>query len=109
MSNTPTPSIRFSSSPFPTRPNGNICGTTARGCITSNRKSDFHRKERKGRKKEMTDQKINALCDRVRQTAYEIHLYLGHGHLEKVYENALTHRFAKTRSGGKATISAQCV
>jgi GxxExxY protein len=29
------------------------------------------------------------------QTAYEIHLYLGHGHLEKVYENALTHRLRK--------------
>ena len=43
----------------------------------------------------MTDQEINALCDRVRQTAYEIHLYLGHGHLEKVYENALTHRLRK--------------
>jgi GxxExxY protein len=33
--------------------------------------------------------------DQVRQTAYEIHLYLGHGHLEKVYENALTHRLRK--------------
>jgi GxxExxY protein len=43
----------------------------------------------------MTDQEINALCDRVRQTAYEIHLFLGHGHLEKVYENALTHRLRK--------------
>jgi GxxExxY protein len=43
----------------------------------------------------MTDEEINALCDRVRQTAYAIHLYLGHGHLEKVYENALTHRLRK--------------
>ena len=43
----------------------------------------------------MTEREINALCDRVRQTAYEIHLYLGHGHLEKVYENALTHRLRK--------------
>ena len=33
----------------------------------------------------MTEREINALCDRVRQTAYEIHLYLGNGHLEKVY------------------------
>ena len=37
----------------------------------------------------MTEREINALCDRVRQTAYAIHLYLGNGHLEKVYENAL--------------------
>jgi GxxExxY protein len=43
----------------------------------------------------MTEREINALCDRVRQTAYEIHFYLGHGHLEKVYENALAHRLRK--------------
>jgi GxxExxY protein len=29
------------------------------------------------------------------QTAYEIHLYLGNGHLEKVYENALGNRLRK--------------
>ncbi len=38
----------------------------------------------------MTD--IKALCDVVRQTAYDIHFYHGQGHLEKVYENALVHR-----------------
>lgn len=38
---------------------------------------------------------IKALCDHVRQTAYDIHLYHGHGHLEKVYENALAHRLRK--------------
>lgn len=43
----------------------------------------------------MTEREINALCDRVRQTAYEIHLYFGHGHMEKVYENALAHRLRK--------------
>jgi len=43
----------------------------------------------------MTEREINALCDRVRQTAYEIHLYLGNGHLEKVYVNALAHRLRK--------------
>lgn len=41
----------------------------------------------------MTD--IKALCDLVRQVAYEIHVYHGHGHLEKVYENALAHRLRK--------------
>ncbi len=35
------------------------------------------------------------LCDRVRETAYAIHRYHGHGHLEKVYENALAHRLRK--------------
>jgi GxxExxY protein len=38
---------------------------------------------------------INGLCDLVRQTAYDIHLYHRNGHLEKVYENALAHRLRK--------------
>lgn len=36
--------------------------------------------------------KIKELCDQVRQTAYNIHVFHAHGHLEKVYENALAHR-----------------
>ncbi len=39
---------------------------------------------------------INKLCDVVRETSYDIHVYHGHGHLEKVYENALVHRLMKT-------------
>jgi GxxExxY protein len=39
--------------------------------------------------------KIKELCQRVRQTAYDIHVYHAHGHLEKVYENALAHRLRK--------------
>jgi len=38
---------------------------------------------------------INDLCDVVRQTAYDIHVYLGNGHLEKVYENALAYELHK--------------
>lgn len=38
---------------------------------------------------------INLLCDIVRETGYDIHCYLHHGHLEKVYENALAHRLQK--------------
>jgi GxxExxY protein len=38
---------------------------------------------------------INELCDVVRQTAYDIHVYHGHGHLEKVYENAVAHRLRR--------------
>jgi len=41
----------------------------------------------------MTD--IKKLCDQIRQTAFEVHAYLGHGHLEKVYENAMVHRLRK--------------
>ena len=38
---------------------------------------------------------INDLCDMVRETSYAIHVYHGHGHAEKVYENALAHRLRK--------------
>jgi GxxExxY protein len=38
---------------------------------------------------------IKELSDRVRQIAYDIHDYHAHGHLEKVYENALAHRLCK--------------
>jgi len=43
----------------------------------------------------MKIQTVMELCDVVRETAYAIHLYHGHGHLEKVYENALAHRLRK--------------
>lgn len=46
-------------------------------------------------KTELTDTEVRALCDQIRQTAYAIHAYHGHGHLEKVYENALAHRLKK--------------
>ena len=39
-----------------------------------------------------------SLCAQVRQTAYDIHLYHGHGHLEKVYENALPIGYVKRAS-----------
>jgi len=43
----------------------------------------------------MTEIEINLLCDKVRQIAYQVHAYFRQGHLEKVYENALTHRLVK--------------
>src|SRR5207248_2871049 len=38
---------------------------------------------------------INALCDIIRETSFEIHKFLRNGHLEKIYENALVHRLGK--------------
>jgi GxxExxY protein len=38
---------------------------------------------------------IKALCEQVRQISFDIHVYHAHGHLEKVYENALAHRLSK--------------
>ena len=38
---------------------------------------------------------IRELAARIRETAYQLHVYLGTGYLEKVYENALKHRLEK--------------
>ena len=57
-----------------------------------------HKKTQKNKEKgdrKMAWQDINALCDIVRQTSFDIHVYLKNGHLEKVYENALVHRLRK--------------
>jgi len=56
----------------------------------------FAAKERKEHKmKTGTENDIMDLCNVVRETAYALHVYLGQGHLEKVYENALAHRLRK--------------
>ena len=44
---------------------------------------------------EVTEQEANLICDKIRQVAYDLHVYLGAGYLEKVYENGLAHRLAK--------------
>ena len=41
------------------------------------------------------EKNVQRFCDKVRQIAYDIHVYHAHGHLEKVYENALAHRLKK--------------
>ena len=43
----------------------------------------------------MKNDDINRLCDIVRETSFAIHCYHRHGHLEKIYENALTSRLRK--------------
>ena len=43
----------------------------------------------------MTDDEAKRICDKIRQIAYDLHVYLGVGYLEKVYENALAHRLLK--------------
>ncbi len=43
----------------------------------------------------MDHSNVKELCDIVRQTSFDIHCYLKHGHLEKIYENALVHRLRK--------------
>jgi GxxExxY protein len=44
----------------------------------------------------MRDEKyILELCDHIRQAAFDLHAFLRHGHLEKVYENGLAHRLRK--------------
>ena len=36
------------------------------------------------------------LCDQIRDTAFALHGYLKHGHMEKVYENGLAHRLRQS-------------
>ncbi len=43
----------------------------------------------------MTDEQVNKLADLVRETGFAIHKFHRHGHLEKIYENALAHRLRK--------------
>lgn len=43
----------------------------------------------------MKSEHINRLCDLVRETSFAIHRYHRHGHVEKIYENALAHRLGK--------------
>ena len=38
---------------------------------------------------------MKELSDTIRQTGYQLHLYLGTGYLEMVYENGLKHRLEK--------------
>lgn len=38
---------------------------------------------------------IEKLVEMVRNIAYDVHVYLGNGYLEKVYENCLAHRLRK--------------
>lgn len=43
----------------------------------------------------MRESDVFVLCDRVRETAFALHKYLRHGHLERVYENGMVHRLRK--------------
>ncbi len=43
----------------------------------------------------MNQPEILRLCAIIRETALAIHRYHRHGHLEKIYENALAHRLRK--------------
>jgi len=53
-----------------------------------------HEKPQKG-EHAMLWNSMNQLCDIVRETSFAIHKYHRHGHLEKIYENALVHRLRK--------------
>jgi GxxExxY protein len=42
-----------------------------------------------------TQKEILQLCGGIRETAFALHRYLRHGHLEKVYENGMANRLRK--------------
>lgn len=41
------------------------------------------------------EKKILDLCNQIRQIAFDLHVYLRNGHLEKIYENGLVYRLRK--------------
>jgi GxxExxY protein len=43
----------------------------------------------------MNDEAAMKLCDRIREESYDLHRWLRHGHLEKVYENGLRNRLRR--------------
>lgn len=47
----------------------------------------------------MDDAAVKRLCDRIPETSFAMHCFLRHGHLEKVYENALASRLRKMGLG----------
>ncbi len=55
----------------------------------------------------MTEQEANAICDKIRQIAYGLHVYLGVGYLEKVYENGMIHRLTKAGMDVKSHVPIQ--
>ena len=55
----------------------------------------------------MTEEEANRICDKIRQVAYDLHVYLGVGFLEKVYENALAHRLEKAGMDVQAQVPVQ--
>ena len=60
------------------------------GIVTGN----GHKRHKKSRTMR-NDQGMRDLCDRIRQTAFDLHGYLRNGNLEKVYENGMAHRLRK--------------
>jgi GxxExxY protein len=42
-----------------------------------------------------TENEVFDVVNKIRQIGYELHGYLRHGHLEKVYENGMAHRGRK--------------
>lgn len=44
-----------------------------------------------------TEKEVFVLCDQIREISFALHRYLRPGHLEKVYENGLSHRLRKAQ------------
>ena len=43
----------------------------------------------------MNENEARELCDRIREQAFDLHQWLRHGHLEKVYENGMRNRLRR--------------
>ena len=65
--------------------------------LTAQSEKEFCREKAQKTQKELEEdmEDIMQVCDVVRETGFAIHCYHKHGHLEKIYENALAHRLRK--------------
>jgi GxxExxY protein len=64
--------------------------------MPANRDNVFGRKNaQKAQERQGMKDPIFQLCDQIRETSFALHRHLRHGHVEKVYENGLSHRLRK--------------
>lgn len=45
---------------------------------------------------DLSDDRVNKICDVIRETGFAMHKYFGPGYREKVYERSLAHRLSKS-------------
>lgn len=53
----------------------------------------------------MNDNEVMALCNTIRHISLQLHEYLRHGHLEKVYLNGLVNRLSKAGLSVQSQVS----
>ena len=74
--------------------NEDLIGYCVNHGIELTRSRPYRKNDHAGRQPDLPAD-IFRLCDHVRETAFALHCYHRHGHLEKIYNNGLVHRLRK--------------